>query len=297
MSKRVLLVGTISNVARTLEKELKIVMKALLIFDSVEVFLVESDSVDATITILNKIKSDNKDFQFRTLGKIQKKYPNRIERIAYCRNIYVRYIQDNYKKRKWDYVVVADLDGMNLKLTKKAIESCFEIDSPWDGLMANQKFGYYDLYALRAENWIEEDCFLEMNRVKSSAPQPKLFSSPLLNFVIQFIYFDKFRKHYIYDRMKIIKPNSDLIKVSSAFGGFAVYNPRVFFSALYKPSDLLESEHVYFHEAGNNSNKLFYINPSLINNHINPYNINRWTFIRFLRELKKYLGTVRNTDY
>ena len=43
MNKKILLVGTVSNVAKTIEKELKIVLKALSIFDSVEVFLVESD--------------------------------------------------------------------------------------------------------------------------------------------------------------------------------------------------------------------------------------------------------------
>jgi len=297
LNKKVLLVGTVSNVAKTLQKELEIVIEALSIFDNVKVFLVESDSKDATVAILNEIKSKNKHFQFNSLGKIQNKYHNRIERIAYCRNVYVKYIQDNYKKSKWDYVFVADLDGMNFKLTKKAVKSCLEIDSAWDGLMANQKFGYYDLYALRAKDWVEEDCFLLMNRAKSIAHKPRLYSNPLLNFIIQFKYYDKFRKYYIYDRMKAIKPNTDLIKVDSAFGGFAVYNPKVFFGAFYQSSDLFESEHVYFHKVGHNKNRLFYINPRLINNNINLYNINKLILVRFLREFKKFLGSKRNNNY
>lgn len=292
MYGKILLVGTVSNVAKTIDKELKIVFKALSIFDSVDIFLVESDSNDATTTRLNHTKFSNLNFQFMSFGKLSGKYPNRIERIAFCRNIYVKYIQDNYKKNKWDYIAVADLDGMNLNLSKNSIKSCFEFNTKWDGMMANQKFGYYDIYALRAKKWVEEDCFLAMSRARKMKPEPKLFTFSFLNFIIQFIHFDKLRQTYIYDKMKILKLNSDLIRVQSAFGGFAIYRPYVFVGQYYKTSDLVESEHVYFHRTGNNRNRNFYINPRLINNYINTYNINRLTIIRFLRELKKYLNLV-----
>jgi len=292
MYGKILLVGTVSNVAKTIDKELKIVFKALSIFDSVDIFLVESDSNDATTISLNNTKFSNLNFQFMSFGTLRGKYPNRIERIAFCRNVYVKYIQANYKKNKWDYIAVADLDGMNLNLSKKAIKSCFEFNTKWDGMMANQKFGYYDIYALRAKEWVEEDCFLAMSHARKIKPKPKLFTFSFLNFIIQFIHFDKLRQTYIYDKMKILKLNSDLIRVQSAFGGFAIYRPYVFVGQYYKTSDLVESEHVYFHRTGNNRNRNFYINPRLINNYMNTYNINRLTIIRFLRELKKYLNLV-----
>ena len=95
MNRKILLVGTVSNVAKTIEKELKVVLRALSVFDSVQVFLVESDSTDETVKILEKISLENRNFEFITLEKLKNKYPNRIDRIAYCRNIYVKYIRDN----------------------------------------------------------------------------------------------------------------------------------------------------------------------------------------------------------
>jgi glycosyltransferase involved in cell wall biosynthesis len=62
MNKKILLVGTVSNVAKTIEKELRVVLKALSVFDFVEVFLVESDSTDETVKILKKIASNNNSF-------------------------------------------------------------------------------------------------------------------------------------------------------------------------------------------------------------------------------------------
>ena len=59
MNRKILLVGTVSNVAKTIEKELNVVLKALSIFDRIEIFLVESDSVDSTNYMLEKMKSNN----------------------------------------------------------------------------------------------------------------------------------------------------------------------------------------------------------------------------------------------
>lgn len=288
MNKKILLVGTVSNVAKTIEKELKVVLKALSVFDSVQVFLVESDSTDKTVKILDKIALKNRNFEFVALGKLKNKYPNRIARIAYCRDIYVKYIRDNNVIGKWDYVVVADLDGMNFKLRKNGIQSCFETNVDWDGVMANQKFGYYDIYALRAPGWVEEDCFISMSRSKMISQQPNISNKYLINFLVQFNYFDKFRKKYIYDQMKIIKNKNLFVKVDSAFGGLAIYKPIVFLNSLYSTDKATQSEHVYFHKTSDNANRSFYINPKLINNFFNPYNINKSYFIRFIREFIKF---------
>jgi hypothetical protein len=289
MNKKILLVGTVSNVAKTIEKELKVVLKALSVFDSVQVFLVESDSTDETVKILDKIALKNKNFEFIAMEKLKNRYPNRIARIAYCRDIYVKYIRDNNVIGKWDYVAVADLDGMNFKLRKNGIKSCFETNIDWDGVMANQKFGYYDIYALRAPGWVEEDCFISMSRNKKMSKQPNISNISFINFLVQFNYFDKFRKKYIYDQMKIIKNGNLFIKVDSAFGGFAIYKPIVFLNSLYSTNQATQSEHVYFHKTSDNANRSFYINPELINNWFNSYNVNKFYFIRFIREFVKLI--------
>jgi hypothetical protein len=214
MNKKILLVGTVSNVAKTIEKELKVVLKALSVFDSVKVFLVESDSTDETVKILENIALKNRNFEFITLGKLKSKYPNRIARIAYCRNIYVKYIRDNNAIRKWDYVAVADLDGMNFKLRKKGIQSCFDTNIDWDGVMANQRFGYYDLYALRAPGWVEGDCFEELEIAKRNSIPPKQSRYKIFRFFRNFRHFDKLRNSLIYERMKVLPKKHGFIKIN-----------------------------------------------------------------------------------
>jgi hypothetical protein len=289
MNKKILLVGTVSNVAKTIEKELKVVLKALSTFDSVEVFLVESDSTDETVKILKKIASNNNSLKFIAMGKLKDKYPHRIARIAYCRNIYIKYIRDNNAISKWDYVAVADLDGMNFKLKKKGIQSCFETNIDWDGIMANQRFGYYDLYALRASDWVEGDCFEELEIVKKNTTPPKQSRYKYLNFFRNFRHFDKLRKLLIYDRMKVLPKKSGFIKVQSAFGGFAIYKSDIFLVNNYDINSKVKivSEHINFHT--NLAGMKFYINPRLINNNLNIYNLNKIQILRFGRELRKFL--------
>ena len=291
MTKKILLVGTVSNVAKTIEKELKVVLKALTVFDSVQVFLVESDSSDETVKILEKIALKNKNFEFIALEKLKNKYPNRIDRIAYCRNIYVKYIRDNNAISKWDYVAVADLDGMNFKLRKKGIQSCFDTNIDWDGVMANQRFGYYDLYALRAPGWVEGDCFAELEIVKKNSIPPKQSRYKLLHFFRNFRHFDKLRNSLIYERMKVLPKNNGFIKVQSAFGGFAIYKLEVFLINDYKINYKANviSEHVNFHTRLLSLN--FFINPKLINNNVNVYNLNKLYILRLNRELRKYFSS------
>jgi len=285
MNKKILLVGTVSNVAKTIEKELKVVLDALSVFDFVEVFLVESDSTDETVKILKKIASNNNNFKFIAMGKLKDKYPHRIARIAYCRNIYVKYIRENNDTGKWNFVAVADLDGMNFKLNKRGILSCFETNIDWDGVMANQRFGYYDLYALRASGWVEEDCFEELETIKNIIKPPKLSKNRLLNFILNFRHYDKLRKSIIYDRMKVLPKKSEFVKVQSAFGGFAIYKKNLLLNTKYYDANI--SEHVLFHTSEAVKDCNFYINPRLINNKINIYNLNKFRIIRFARELKK----------
>ena len=54
-----------------------------------------------------------------------------------------------------------DLDNINNKITKKSVDSCFKKNN-WSGCFPSQKVGYYDIFALRAENWNEFDCFSEV---------------------------------------------------------------------------------------------------------------------------------------
>lgn len=113
---KVILVGTISNAEKQFERDFERVYASLHFFEKIDVFIVESDSSDSTIGVLNRISKKTPNFNYVSLGNLKVAIPNRIERIRKCRNVYVEYVRNNIIFRQWDYVIVADLDGMNSAL-------------------------------------------------------------------------------------------------------------------------------------------------------------------------------------
>lgn len=285
--KRVILVGTISNAERKLRSDVYRVIRSLSSFDLVQTFLVESDSTDSTVSILVDLKSELKNFDFTSLGKLVVEIPDRISRIRHCRNVYVSKIRDFLKEKNIDYVVVADLDGMNSRISAKAIDSSMARQD-WGAVIANQCGGYYDLLALRHPSWCPRDVIKEL-RVEQSkidkSPLPKLSSVRRIRRRIEF---DRARVSAIYSKMRVIKKGSDWIEVSSGFGGLGIYRASIFerFDYSLLPGDLeFESEHVALSKRITSSGGEIYINPRMINNYFNAYNINRFLIVRQLREI------------
>ena len=291
MKKKILLVGTVSNVAKTIEKEIKIVLQALSVFDRIEVYLVESDSMDATTSILDEQKLNNSNFEYKSLGKLKDKYPNRVDRIAYCRNVYVEYIRKLYTISKWDYVAVADLDGMNFKLNTKGVKSSIETGINWDGVMANQTFGYYDIYALRARGWVENDCFEDLRKYGTERLSLLSNSKGVNSFIRNYVESDFARHKFIYSKMRKIDKSANWISVNSAFGGFGIYKPWVFLKFNYEKTNrsYTVSEHVDFHEKTTAAGAKYFINPSMVNCNVNEYNLNRFKIVRLARFMKTKL--------
>ena len=286
IKESVLIVGTVSNVSNVLVKDFERVFKSLSRFNSVSTYLVESDSTDKTNKALSKLKGKYSNFEYIELGTLKSTIPDRIERIRFCRNVYVKFIRDNIKEENWEYIIVVDLDGMNSKLTKVAVNSCFEDPTDWDACFANQKYGYYDLYALRHPTWMPRDCFLDLEKEKSKIPSKYLNSANLFAKFYSEIRFGKARKVAIYNKMRIIKKNASWIKVDSAFGGFAIYKSRLFIEADYGKNPIENSqtsEHVDLHSNLLKIHPNLYINPKLINSFWNTYNVNRYFVVRFLR--------------
>jgi hypothetical protein len=285
--KNVILVGTISSAANNLRSDLSKVTKAMSTFNLIKIFLVESDSTDLTVTILEELRTEIENFDFISLGHLKRDIPERVNRIRYCRNIYVSEIRNLSKTLKIDYVVVADLDGMNSKLSPEAFESSFTRDD-WGAVLANQSGGYYDLLALRHPTWCPQDVIkdlkIEQSRIDKS-PLPKL---ALIRRTRRRVAFDRARKKAIYSKMLVIKKSDNWIRVLSGFGGLGIYKTDVFMSFDYTISELdmgFESEHVALSKKIIESGQKIFINPCMINNHFNTYNINKFLVIRQIREI------------
>lgn len=292
-TSKVLLVGTISNVSTVLEGELNRVLEALSFCDDVDIFLVESDSTDSTAEKLQYLAGINKKFSFVSLGELSLVLPNRIERLRHCRNFYIEHIRDRYSNESLDYVVVADLDGMNPKISKDGISSCFNNEINWDACFSNQLAGYSDIYALRCAGWQDKDCFVELSEKNfgyiSSLSSDVVFRNIRIAFNI-----NRIRQSVIYSKMKKIPKTAPWVKVESAFGGLGIYKAEVFFLYNYdknEVNDVLVSEHVDLHSKLIDSN--LYINPALINANWNTYNLNKFQLIRFTRVLVRKSSKLR----
>lgn len=294
--KRIAIVGTISNAETSVESNLIRLTRAFSNFDIAHIFLVESDSTDNTVAILQKMSSEISNFNYVSLGSLKTQIPDRISRIRFCRNKYVEELRRINPLLGFDYVAVADLDGMNSRISKKGIESSFE-RSDWSAVLANQLGGYYDLLALRHKEWCPMDVMDELKFEQSKIDKAALPWYSINKRLGRRLQFDIARRKVLYSRMVRIPKNSEWIRVDSGFGGLGIYRTGIFSKfdySLQKDDRVNESEHIALSTRITQSGGKIFINPNMINNFFNTYNINRYFFIRQFREIywntrKKFL--------
>jgi glycosyltransferase involved in cell wall biosynthesis len=282
----IILVGVVSNVEKKLYQDLLRVINALSDFKKVSIYLVESDSTDKTPELLNKIASKIPNFTFLSLGDLKSTIPSRIARLRYCRNEYVAHIRSIPNSLLPEYVAVADLDGMNKALSNKAVATCFS-NQNWDVVLSNQKYGYYDIFALRHKDWQPTDCFTQLETLKQNIPRTEFKKNSLIGKLRLNWAYDRARKDAIYSKMIRIRRNSPWVQVDSGFGGFAIYKSELFLQHDYSTNNLSseQSEHVALHSKIVSTNRKIFINPALINSHFNTHNLNRYLLIREFRRL------------
>lgn len=286
VKSRVLIVGTVSNVSKRLEADFSSVRNSFSLDFQVFTYLVESDSADETLASLNKLSSSIEDFNFKSFGDLSASIPDRVERIRYCRNQYVKFIRDNFETYKWDYIVVADLDGMNGSLDFEAVRSCFKrLD--WDCCLSNQSGGYYDIFALRERNWQPGNYFEEVEAGRAKIRNLRSSKFYCLNRIRSILREDLIKRDAIYSKMRRIPRDSSWVAVDSGFGGLAIYKPHVFLSFDYSKVDNLsrDSEHVDLHSRMREKDLQIFINPGFINSRWNTYNINKFFLVRQARRI------------
>lgn len=250
-----LVVGLARNCESSIQNDIKKINNAFSNSNLVKWLVIESDSSDETLTILQQLKKDI-DLDYSSLGKLADQYPLRTERIALCRNEYLKQIRSNTIYDEIDYVVVADLDDVNIKLESTSVEQCWNLNEKWDACFANQSGPYYDIWALRHPLWSPNDCYMHENYLKSSGYK---------DFLARYL--------AVYSRMITLPSNSKPIQVDSAFGGLGIYTKEFFNEGSYIGVDSDNNEiceHVSFHIDRTNNTNLFII-PSLINCGLNEH--------------------------
>lgn len=255
----ILIVGLARDCERVISSEVKKIDDAFSSAKSAKWLIIESDSSDNTTAVL-KSMSEKLSLHYLSLGKLRDRLSKRTERIAECRNKYIELIRNDDDYALVDFVVVADLDGVNCNLTSESVISCWQMEEDWDACFANQSEAYYDISALRHENWSPNNCWGGY----------KFFVQHGIN------HFDALHAS-VYSRMIKIKETDKPIKVRSAFGGLGIYKRCLFEESNYSglTADGCEvCEHVSFHEALYDKGCALYINPKLINCGLNEHNKN-----------------------
>ncbi|MBF9020232.1 hypothetical protein HKCCA1058_05915 [Rhodobacterales bacterium HKCCA1058] len=262
------IVGVVRNCAKTLPSDLFALENALEMFGTFSWFIVESDSDDETVKVLDDLERNRSNFKYVSLGDLRSKFSRRTERLALCRNQYLDFISTDPSCEDIDYVVIADLDNVNTELTSAGIGSCWK-RSDWDVCCANQRGPYYDIWALRHPLWSPNDCWKQAKQ-------------------LQKLGFSRFKSVFasVYVRMAKLPRNSEWVEVDSAFGGFAIYKRSALEGVKYEGLDENNEEvceHVYLHQMIKSNGGKIFINPSLINGKIIDHarNTTKFGLIRF----------------
>tara|TARA_B100000780_G_C21075087_1_gene432772 strand:+ start:343 stop:1239 length:897 start_codon:yes stop_codon:yes gene_type:complete len=265
-----LIVGLANNCENMINEEVKIIHNAFQGAASVDWLIIESDSDDATVNILDNL-SNELSIRYITLGQLKKKYIKRTERISVCRNYYLDEIKNNPKYKEIDFIVVVDLDGVNSKLTTASVQSCWKTDVDWDACFANQSKPYYDIWSLRHKIWSPDDCWQSSNFYKDNGVT-------------------KFEANYaaVWSRMIRIDKATQPILVESAFGGIGIYKKNIIINSRYEGLNSKSEEcceHVNFHKHLCDMGYKLYIIPSFINCGWNEHN----SYLKLNVRLRKLL--------
>jgi len=246
----VLVAGPVRNCSATIEKETERLARALSPFASVSFLLAESDSSDDSIETLQRLASTRPGFAFVSLGQLRGQHPVRCDRIAICRNRYVDLIRSAPEYAHIDYVIEADMDGLNTALDAAGVLSCWDTDIDWSGITANQRLCYYDIWALRHPYWSPVDCWKAYHAVVEKVGPRQAFDMCVGSKQIH------------------IPADTGLIEVDSAGGGFAIYKREAFVKGHYAGVDINGdevNEHISFHDDLRAAGHRIYINPAMIN--------------------------------
>ena len=276
-AKQFLVVGLAKNCSKSIKTDIAKVRSALKAFKHVQWLVIESDSRDATVKKLGELEREVENFRFISFGALRKEFTLRTARIAHCRNRYLDELNGNPIYAHINYVIVADLDGVNDQLTEQALLSCWMRDD-WDVCTANQRGPYYDVWALRHKTWSPNDCWSQYRFLTEHglSANESLFAA-------------------IHSRMVKIDENLDWIEVDSSFGGLAIYRRKALVGAQYFGLDdegEMVCEHVQLHAALRAHGGRIFINPGLINTGYTSHTKKLLLLSRIRRQIKALWGAV-----
>lgn len=246
---RVVICGPMRNGSQYIDGVRSNMEKIGAYFDDYRIIIVESDSDDDSLVQLERWQTENSKMEYVSLGHTRHTQPMRTMRLANARNKCLDIINEKYSD--YNYMVMMDPDD----ITYHPIEgflTCWDtsVGDDWDGMTANQKEEYYDIWALRGMD-CNYDCWVRG--------------------FIEGLPSDEIKRRYVDPHTKPIPPG-DPILVNSAFGGLGVYKMESIRGCRYVGNQFVGgkeyeiADHVKFHEQMREKGGKIYINTTLFTN-------------------------------
>ena len=268
-------VGLVRDLGSSIQKEVTRIDEIFSSLGRVSWMLIESDSRDHSLLELRDLVSKMPNFSFRSLGNLERQEPNRIRRLALCRNQYMEFLSGLDRDSKPDWVAVMDLDGAVPLLSKEIIQKTL-LRGDADAYAANQKGPYYDIYALRATGWVESDPFVEYQELLDRGLNRKdAYGSAITQ------------------KMLVIDSSEPPITVQSAFGGLVLYRAERFLRCIYSAVNddgEIECEHVSLNKNFTDAGGRLVIDPQLV---VAGYNQHTRYMRPFRKLVQPLIGGIR----
>ena len=171
-----------------------------------------------------------------------------------------------------------DADGVNNRLNYKNLKNSIQKKN-WNAIFANQSLFYYDIYALRIKNFINQDFVYKIKQDVKYKPTLSLKNIIYENLTNFFYLNKKFKQRYI--------------NVKSAFGGFAIYKLNKILEFKYRSFSGYQCEHVKLNEDIYNKYGGLFIDRNLINSYgINKHTINGYLCSKLNFFAKRFISKI-----
>ena len=240
MKTKVYFIGMSKNCFESLKLNLEFLINFKEISNiQLEICIIDSDSTDGTKEYCRKLINDKLINEFFEIDNLEDIYDSRVERLSICRNEGLEYLSSQLNNGELIYIPM-DMDislfeYIDFEMLENFIIS---VKNNIDGLFPYSSPYYYDIFALRAENWVTE------NNVYLADLKKQKYN--IFSFFFNYKYIFKFQKRINYFKIP-------LIQVESAFGGMGIY--KISSELLKKLNYKVEinnkdsiSEHVYFNK-------------------------------------------------
>lgn len=165
----VLVAGVARNTGPRAARTLERLRQSCTGFGSARAMVVESDSDDETVGLLQHYFTRQPWGEVISLGRLRDQMPSRTERIAHCRNYYLQALDNDAQLSDIHYLLVADLDHVNRHITRAALQTCWQLNIDWAAATGNQLGRYYDVWALRHSVWCPGDCWEHYRALRTFA--------------------------------------------------------------------------------------------------------------------------------